>query len=1662
MEREMRNKGVNAALTACVMALFFAASAFACTGFYVGKKVSADGSVILGRTVDLSMLGIGHRIAVVPRQENLPGRVYRGINGFEWELPATTWKHIVTPRLKWEGAGEFASVGVNEKGLAITATVTGYVRPEISDAFPAIKTGCAEENMTSVIAASCASASEAVDLIGEIMARRGTNERNIIMVADRREAWLVEIYTGHLWSAMRLPEDKVAGFGNNFILEAYEPGSPDWRGAPDIVTAPQAKGLAVMTKDGKLDLFHTYSGKRNQFANIRNWFAKRMFAPGTEGAFTDEVEFPLIYAPSRKLGVADIFAAMRTRYEGTEWCPDETGREDVRVIGSETHTTSHVIALRDDLPPERSITVWACLGPAEHGVYLPFANCIDEVDEEFARDRTEDRERFVSNLACDAFRRLAALCQTNRRLYGQGVRDFWALREQDLLARWPAVFLRGDPAEMTAFVKREQRRALEDAKILHDELEWNLAAHGLTRRYRLEKGVFKRSVEPRPFVPSALRKLRESLPLEPAIDRSADRVATAPDVPLKRIGTLVPRSVGAVTNANIMLGCETLDRDFADFASYKRFIAPLGIGKIRLQAGWAKCEPIKKRYDFSWLDLQVDYARSIGVQPVLETSYGNPIYTGGGSADLAGGFPVSEEALAAWDAWVEALATHYRKRVSEWLMWNEPDNVPADGSARKSAAEIAAFNVRTAKIIRRVIPDAKIGALSLSECDAKLVEDCVKAMGKDVSLFDWIVYHGYRWAPEHSYGTIEGVKKIVAGLAPNLRLRQGENGCPSEETHRFALDGIPWTEVSQAKWDLRRMLGDLGHDVETSVFTISDFIHKGREKNTKGLLGINNRKQVVRIKPAYYAVQNAVSVFDDTLERVVQPHAAAKDLNFYEYAKRGGGSPLIVFWTSRENGKHVRPGDSLKTHPVDIVWTGRPLKDPVWVDLRTGRVYELPASNPFKGVPVYDSPCLIAERAAIHWQTLAENAFSDCWLKIAENDEPPTAFAIDPSVSKEGCDAYTVKETNGRLVFTGSNDRSLLYAVYDFFARKGCRWFWDGDKLPPKGLVDIAGTDVHEESRFEYRGIRYFAHRGLTRFQCEHWGLEDWKREIDWCLKNRLNVMMLRIGMDDTWQKAFPDIVRYPDPAKPLPEALKGYDNRSLFWSLEERGRLRKALTTYALERGLEVPTDFGTMTHWYSRTPQDYLDKVNPPLLQQATSDYGEKTGLVWDIRDPKWLEEYWKLTDAMLRSGYGDDRFLHTIGFGERRIFKDRAENLKFKIEVNRQLVAKALEKRPDAKVLLAGWDFFYSWAPEEVRELIPHLDPKTTVLWDYEADTTSTVRNFTNWDVVGRFPYTFGIFLCYEMALDVRANYPLIESRFKSARNDPMCKGLIFWPESAHTDTLLLKYFTENAWRPDEKPIEKRLDEFCVDRYGKESAPLMAQCWNEVLPVGRLLGYCGNAGMCLTADPAGACTMKEFHEKGEKDAEFAALSSAPALYARLTTANLDDPSVRRDAVDLARTMLDRQLLEAHYRLATAAADSVKAEADRFVRLWELFAELLDRHEDYSLNDSYERLCGIAPVANPDFPQVLLENCANHYCRSHQAEVVRHWFLPFAHEVADRFRTSAVDGDGLKEICEKMRQRLLEMPLKKMASRELRTTEALRGTFKALERVSAGKGIR
>lgn len=453
------------------------------------------------------------------------------------------------------------------------------------------------------------------------------------------------------------------------------------------------------------------------------------------------------------------------------------------------------------------------------------------------------------------------------------------------------------------------------------------------------------------------------------IDSSPDRVQTNLNIPFKRIGTIKPKHVREIESSNWTIGCEVLDRDYANYDSYKEYLPYLGIKKIRLQGGWAKTEKQKGVYNWAWLDHIIDDAVSRGLKPWLQTSYGNPIYEGGGGFDLKGGLPTSPEALAAWDKWVEAMVSRYKNKVTEWEMWNEPD-IQKDNTPEM----VANLNIRTAKIIKRIQPEAEIAGLVMaSGSNTDYLNGYLKVLKEKnlLDLFKWIVYHGYSMNPDESYKGVAKLDSVLRKYSSKLMLRQGENGAPSAYCPGFALSKYNWTEMAQAKWDMRRMLGDLGRDIESEVFTIIDLYYKNwgdgaGTLNVKGLIQSDHTLRAIRPKVAFYAVQNVASVFDHQLERIKDfrySTNSTEPLSVFGYRNKASQLQMVNFWL---NGG--TPNNHFDTKTIEITVENGNFKKPVWVDLYSGRIYEIPKSNWSKSgstykfnVSVYDSPALIAD-----------------------------------------------------------------------------------------------------------------------------------------------------------------------------------------------------------------------------------------------------------------------------------------------------------------------------------------------------------------------------------------------------------------------------------------------------------------------------------------------------------------------------------------------------------------------------------------------------------------------------------------------------------------------------------------------------------------------------
>ena len=463
-----------------------ALSADACTGFYVGKKVSADGTTMLGRTVDAAPWNGPMYLSRFERGE----RSYADgtANGYAFTCAAKSASI---------GVGFYGGGAINEKGVMLTATVTGRTREAATDVDPfkpVSEGGVGEPNLPDYMIGNAATAREAVELLGKAIADHGHAGPEIYMVADTDETWYIEVYTGHEWAAVRMPEDQVAVFGNQFNIREFNTNDTE-----NVMYSPNLVGLAethgfVVWKDepnGVIDLYKTYSPPLFDYANYRTYWGHHAWAPSVYGeSYATENVYPLLFVPDSKIAISNVFEMMRTRFEGVN-CPDENGDTSVRVIGTTKQMSCHVLQMRHDLPENYRCTLWECLAQAEHSTFVPVCMAVKEIPDAYSRDHA-GQLAYDPLRAADAFLRLDTLAELKRFVvdtygnrqdvrpfYGAGVRESWRTQEARLVAEWPAKLEAWSAQDMnagsiaaSAYVNFNQLWTLAEAKRLHDELAW--------------------------------------------------------------------------------------------------------------------------------------------------------------------------------------------------------------------------------------------------------------------------------------------------------------------------------------------------------------------------------------------------------------------------------------------------------------------------------------------------------------------------------------------------------------------------------------------------------------------------------------------------------------------------------------------------------------------------------------------------------------------------------------------------------------------------------------------------------------------------------------------------------------------------------------------------------------------------------------------------------------------------------------------------------------------------------------------------------------------------------------------------------------------------------------------------------------------------------------
>ncbi len=330
----------------------------ACTTMIVGKKVSADGSVIVAHSDDDVS---DERVIFVPggktkgskrpvyydncslgwnkAYNSTDVRRYVGKSrgpGYETRDYKPSKKLGEIPQVKSTYAYFDGNYGImNEKGLMLGECTCGakvHPQPE-----PGRRIFYSAE-LGRVALERCVRAREAIELMGKLIAEfgyYGTGET--LLVGDKDEGWVMEMCgydedgSDGIWVAQRVPDDGLFVEANEFRI----------RVVPDELRRPPHRNDTMMCSANLFDVCaakgwwkegteldwlkavswgeyaHPYYSLRRVWRVLSRAAPSANLSPWVEDGYT--TEYPFAIKPDRKLSVADVAALYRDHYEGTEF-----------------------------------------------------------------------------------------------------------------------------------------------------------------------------------------------------------------------------------------------------------------------------------------------------------------------------------------------------------------------------------------------------------------------------------------------------------------------------------------------------------------------------------------------------------------------------------------------------------------------------------------------------------------------------------------------------------------------------------------------------------------------------------------------------------------------------------------------------------------------------------------------------------------------------------------------------------------------------------------------------------------------------------------------------------------------------------------------------------------------------------------------------------------------------------------------------------------------------------------------------------------------------------------------------------------------------------------------------------------------------------------------
>ena len=277
------------------------AGLLACSGILVGKDASSTGRVLFGHNEDDGG-GVFVRHHLVPARDGPAGTLIRwGERYAAVPQPAHTLGYFWTEVANAESADAF----YNECGVMV-ASDNGWTTKETNGD---LVDGGVLFAVRRAVAERARTAREGVRVIAELVEKYGyAQPGRIYLIADRDEAWTMQVVRGHYWAAQRCPDDAVVFVPNHLTIGVLpEKPTDDLLFAPGIREYAEKRGW--WTRGEPFDFAKVFQAPERRHHPHNTNRSRYVFGLLTGRAFPGD-DFPFAAKPKGKVSLADVKRAL--------------------------------------------------------------------------------------------------------------------------------------------------------------------------------------------------------------------------------------------------------------------------------------------------------------------------------------------------------------------------------------------------------------------------------------------------------------------------------------------------------------------------------------------------------------------------------------------------------------------------------------------------------------------------------------------------------------------------------------------------------------------------------------------------------------------------------------------------------------------------------------------------------------------------------------------------------------------------------------------------------------------------------------------------------------------------------------------------------------------------------------------------------------------------------------------------------------------------------------------------------------------------------------------------------------------------------------------------------------------------------------------------------